>query len=159
MLKKTKFSMNQTPHIRDILPSVTGKTFKKHGFNDHRIMSYWHEIMGESLAHLSQPVSLSRKTCVDGEGGVLTVKVEGAMALEVQHLSPFIIDKINGYYGYKIIAKIKIIQGVLSESLTYKQPTSYTEHEVVNLSKSYQNEIDSPDLCKALARLKLCLEG
>ncbi len=63
------------------------------------------------LARLSQPVRLSRKATRDGQGGVLTIKVEGAMALELQHLAPQIIERLNSYYGYPAIGKLNIIQG------------------------------------------------
>ena len=70
-------------------------------------------IVGPQLAALSCPERISRNGRGTETGALLTVKVEGAMALEVQHMSPLILERINQHYGAGSIARLKIAQGPL----------------------------------------------
>ncbi len=42
---------------------------------------------------------------------MLTVKVEGAFALELQHLAPQVIDRVNRYIGWRCVGRIALSQG------------------------------------------------
>jgi len=39
------------------------------------------------------------------------IRVESAFALELQHLAPTIIDRVNTYYGWRCIGKLVLKQG------------------------------------------------
>ena len=43
----------------------------------------------------------------------------GAIALELQHLEPQIVERINGFFGYRAVAKIKLIHAA---PLTIQKP-------------------------------------
>jgi hypothetical protein len=122
---------------------------------------------------MSQPVRLSRKDMrrssssaqtgtAQSEGGgqaandgaVLTIRVEGAMALELQHLAPQIIDRLNGYYGHAAIGRLNIIQGPVGTIASPLAVQSPDEEEVEQLAATYE-EITHPRLKRALARLAL----
>lgn len=85
----------------------------KHGFTQGAIVTNWPEIVGEAMAQHTQPekIVFSR----DGvSGGVLHLKTDsGAYAMEVQHREPQIIERINTYFGYRAIERLKLIQGPL----------------------------------------------
>ena len=38
------------------------------------------------------------------------VRTEGARAPEVEHLGPRIIERVNQFYGYRAIARLKVVQ-------------------------------------------------
>ena len=105
-----KYNPPRTPHIRDFLGKILRPTLKKRGLAQFTLIENWSLIVGEHLATYSHPVRLTRG---GAEGGTLTVAVEGAMAVEIQHLSPQIIDRINAHYGYDAIGKLHIIQAPL----------------------------------------------
>ena len=41
------------------------------------------------------------------------MRVEGPAAVELQHESPHVIERLNTYYGYQAVTAIKIVQGPL----------------------------------------------
>ncbi|MGC6512782.1 MAG: DUF721 domain-containing protein [Parvibaculales bacterium] len=143
-----------TPHINRFLWKIAKPAMRRRGFSDQTLIEHWPTIVGDNLAALSQPVRLSRKGMREGDGAVLTVKVEGAMALEIQHLAPQIIERLNGYYGYPAIGKLNIVQGPL-----FRRPAPHVpkppSHEDVSRLSDTMNDIDSPRLRQALARLSL----
>jgi hypothetical protein len=109
---------------------------------------------------MSQPVRLSRrKGGRDGEdtaGGVLTVKAEGAIALEIQHLAPQIIDRLNSYYGHAAISRLNIIQGPVTITPSPFNPPPIKEEDISALADDFE-EIETPRLKRALASLALLM--
>ena len=79
-----------------VLGRIIAPTLKKRGFRQIDILAHWSMIVGPQLAALSCPERINRSGRLSPDGGaVLTVKVEGAMALEVQHMAPLILERIN----------------------------------------------------------------
>ena len=39
------------------------------------------------------------------------IRVESAFALELQHLAPVVIERVNAYYGWRCIGKLVLKQG------------------------------------------------
>ena len=72
--------------------------------------SAWPEIVGERLAPYCEPVKMQwprRPAGLDRrrpqEPATLVVRVEGAFALELQHLAPVIIERVNAHYGWRCV--------------------------------------------------------
>ena len=149
-----------TPHVSKVLGRITGRTMNRRGFSDSRMLENWSAIVGPQLAAMSQPVRLSRrKGGRDGEdtaGGVLTVKAEGAIALEIQHLAPQIIDRLNSYYGHAAIARLNIIQGPVTITPSPLNPPPIKEEDISALADDFE-EIETPRLKRALASLALLM--
>lgn len=143
-----------TPHVSKVLGRITGRTMNRRGFSDSRMLENWSAIVGPQLAAMSQPVRLSRrKSGRDGEdtaGGVLTVKAEGAIALEIQHLAPQIIDRLNSYYGHAAISRLNIIQGPVTITPSPLNPPPIKEEDISALADDFE-EIETPRLKRALA--------
>jgi len=149
-----------TPHVSKLLRRITGRTMNRRGFSDSRMLENWSAIVGPQLAAMSQPVRLSRSKSVrDGKetaGGVLTVKAEGAIALEIQHLAPQIIDRLNSYYGYAAIARLNIVQGPVTVTPSPLNPPQINDEEILALADDF-DEIETPRLKRALASLALLM--
>ena len=110
------------PPMSARLSMATREVLKRQGFADMHILRHWPEIVGRSLAELSAPEKLTfprGRAPSDGrkrarpEGATLTVRIDGAAALEFQHLEPQIIQRINNYYGYGAVQRLKLVQGPL----------------------------------------------
>ncbi len=99
--------------VGTVLGRIVAPTLKKRGFREIDILAHWPMIVGAQLAALSCPERISRNGRGTEEGAVLTVRVEGAMALEVQHMAPLILERINQHYGAGAMARLNIIQGPL----------------------------------------------
>jgi hypothetical protein len=85
------------------------------GFAGTRVVSEWASIVGEHLAERSLPERVVRSS--GGErGGTLHVRIAGgALAVELQHLEPLIIERINTYFGYQAVTRLKLKHGPLPE--------------------------------------------
>lgn len=73
------------------------------------IIQRWAEIAGPLLKNETQPEKLSYASGA-GHAATLEIGVSPAFALELQHLSPLIIEKINGYFGYRAVDRLKLKQ-------------------------------------------------
>ena len=94
------------------LPKVTKPVLEKHGRAYASLIGEWSNIVGPALAEVSLPEKLAAPSGRDS-GGVLTVRVAGAAATELQHLTPQILDRINTYLGFAAVARLKLVQAPL----------------------------------------------
>ncbi len=79
------------------------------GFAEPEALIRWPEIVGADLAAACRPVSVGYGRG-PGLGATLLVEADGARATEIEHRAPQIVDRINAYYGYRAIARIRITQ-------------------------------------------------
>lgn len=91
---------------------VLGPALRRQGFAQSEIISRWPEIVGAVLAACSVPERLAFPDRTNAEG-TLHIRVDGAFAIELQHLEPLVIEKINRFYGYRAVARLRITQGPL----------------------------------------------
>lgn len=100
-------------HFRRLTRSV----FARYGFAYAEVLRQWPAIVGDDLGRITMPERIkwprpagapgdSRKT-----GGTLVLRVAEGRALEVQHLVPRIIERVNGFYGYQALTGVKLLQG------------------------------------------------
>jgi hypothetical protein len=101
------------------LPMVTRRAVGKRDFAEGGLIADWPNIVGPAIATRCQPKKLSAARPGSHRDGSLLVRVEPGFALELQHLAPQIIERINGHYGYAAIHRLTFQQGPLD---TRKQP-------------------------------------
>jgi len=103
---------------------LTGPLARRRGTATARLRAEWSLIVGAEIARHSLPERLvgapaaanagtSRKPGGATAGGSLRLRVDGPLALELQHLAPQLIERINGYFGYPAVGRLQIIQGPL----------------------------------------------
>jgi len=71
-----------------------------------RLKAEWGTIAGVEFAAASWPEAL-------GRGGVLRLLAAPARALELQHRTPLLIERINLFFGRPVVARIALVQGPL----------------------------------------------
>lgn len=104
--------------IGNLVPEVTRKAFERHGFPAGRLAADWTAIVGPEIARYTRPEKIKWPRPFeddDGEtaepaGATLVLRVEGARALEMQYRAAQIMEKINGFLGYRAITEIRLIQ-------------------------------------------------
>jgi len=142
--------------VSQAIDRMTKGLLGKHGFVHGAIATKWPEIVGDSMARHTQPekIVFSR----DGAtGGTLHLKTDsGAYATELQHQEPQIIERINTFFGYRAVIRIKLIQGPLPAQHKAEQhvepPRPLSESEIKGLAGAIAN-VDDPELKEALERL------
>jgi len=122
------------------IEDITKKLLGPNGFVEISLLKNWNTIVGEKIAQNSFPERIEFK---NGErsGGTLVLCVSsGSFALEISHLSPLIIEKINAYFGYLAIQHIKMIQNA---DFNFNHKTNIADIDKKKLvSKEEQNYID-----------------
>ena len=128
---------------------ATAPIRRKRGFFEASVFSDWHDIVGDDLASQCVPMRLVRGP--EGEGGTLHVRVTGPLALELQHLEPQVIERINSFYGYRAVAGLRLHQGPISV------PERREAAEIIQANASDMAQLDEnltavgdPELRRAL---------
>ena len=139
---------------------ITKPIFAKRGFADGAILSEWPEIAGSLLAAHTAPEKIDYPRHVK-TNGILRLRVDsGSFALEVQHLEPQLIERINTYFGYKAVGSIRTIQGPLPEkaaSITSTLKTLNNEQEAA-LNEGL-SDVHDEDIRHALEKLGRSILG
>src|SRR5262244_3282948 len=107
--------------IAATLPRVTRKILGRHGLAEGGLVADWASIVGATIAGCSLPLRLSF-TGGERREGTLHVRVSGALALELQHLEPQILERINGYFGYRAVGRLRIHQGPVPDQNSSRRP-------------------------------------
>ncbi len=104
--------------LADLIDRCLGRTLAAQGFAASDVILAWPEIVGERLERVSQPIRLEwPRRGVRGdpearpEPATLVVRVEGAFALELQHLAPILIERVNAYFGWRCVGRLVLKQG------------------------------------------------
>jgi hypothetical protein len=141
------------------LAKVTRPAYKRRGFAHADVLARWATIVGETLAATSCPEKLSFPTG-DGSGATLQVRVASGFALELQHLAPLVIERINTFYGYRAVARLRLVQGPLPARRTPRprkiRPLDQSQEDA--LSKQLA-ATDDPALRAALEALGRAIRG
>lgn len=128
---------------------ATAPIRRKRGFFEASVFSDWRDIVGDDLASQCVPMRLVRGP--EGEGGTLHVKATGPLALELQHLEPQVIERINSFYGYRAVAGLRLHQGPISVPARPK-PVKPAQADAADLAQLDANlaAVDDPELRRAL---------
>lgn len=100
--------------LMDIALKIAGNAFRKQGFSQAAILSHWRDIVGPAFAQHCLPLKL---TFPAGKrrGGTLTILVEGPFALQIAHVQPQVIERINRFFGYAAVERLSLKQGALPQ--------------------------------------------
>ena len=93
------------------------KPAAKRGLRDARLMAEWGCIVGAELAGRTRPEKLDRR----GRDGILRLTVAPGWALEVQHLEPLILQRINQFFGAQVVTRLALKQGRVSQPVAPKR--------------------------------------
>ncbi|MFQ5534070.1 MAG: DUF721 domain-containing protein [Sphingomonadales bacterium] len=102
----------KTRRASSLLGRAMSPALRRQGFAASEVVSRWPHIVGPVLAANCLPERLAY-SAGENSDGTLHVRVAGAFAIELQHLEPLVIEKINTYYGYRAVGRLKITQGPL----------------------------------------------
>lgn len=90
-----------------LLGPATKELRRRHGRLPAALLAGWEDIAGPKLARRCRPLRyIAAKT-----GGVLHLTVDGPAALELQHLAPVLIERVNACLGAGTVARIKLRPG------------------------------------------------
>ncbi len=132
--------------------TITRPAFGQRGFALGALLTHWPQIVGERLVDQCQPEKLH---FVQGKGdnGTLWVRVDGAAALEFQHMQPVLIARINAQCGFRAVAALRIVQGPVTPRPVEPAPPRPLQAAEKRTVQAEVAQIDDPELRAALERL------
>lgn len=135
------------------LPKATGKAFGRRGLAEGGLIADWPDIVGSELAEVCLPRGLAFPSREKRSEGTLSLKVEPGHALTLQHLEPFLIERINGYLGYGAVARLRLQQGPLRHRKPPPRPPAPLSAAQEAALKARGTAVADPELRDALERL------
>jgi hypothetical protein len=100
----------QARSISELMPEIGRTAFRRFGFVQSSVVTRWSEIVGPRHARVCAPESI-RFPPGEKSGGILQLVVVPAHAPIIQHVIPEIVERVNRFFGYNAVAKVKLRQG------------------------------------------------
>jgi len=142
------------------LSRIAGPVLGKRGFAEAQLISEWAAIIGDDLAEHCTPDKLSFARGERREG-TLQLSVAAGFAPELQHREPMIVERINAFFGYRAVARLRLTQRPPSRQTRRRIPPSprpLSTGENQQLGKALSTVADEP-LREALDRLGRAVLG
>jgi hypothetical protein len=141
--------------LSELLSATLTDVLKAQGFASTEIISRWADIVGTEIAAHSEPLKISWPRPVGDERpepATLVLRVEGPAALEIQHLSAVILERINRFFGWQAIGQIALRQAPLHRR--ERQPAVLPPDPAVaaRIAESLP-DVENEELRQALGRL------
>jgi hypothetical protein len=138
-----------------LLSDVFSDAYAKQGFAARELVTRWAEIAGPEIARHSEPLKMQWPRPVEGqpqEPATLVLRVEGPMALEIQHSSDVILQRVNRFFGWSAVGRLALRQAPLSRRPARKAPLAPDPKSVAEVAETLSS-VQDDELRAALARL------
>lgn len=124
------------------------------------LLGSWEEIAGAEFADCTRPEEIrwdrrqSRDAMAEGGfmPGVLTVACEGARALFLMHAKDELIGRINAFFGYPAVDRLRIVQKPVAAAQPKRRQRPLAAGDAERL-RDMLGDIEDPGLKAALERL------
>lgn len=152
--------------VSSYVPRLTRKAFEKYGFASAALLTDWPSIVGADIASYTAPERLKWPRSVDAfddldpanarrPGATLVVRVDGPRAIELQHRSRQIIERINASFGYRAVAELRFVQApIVGQSAAMPHTRSPRRPETDVACPPELATVEDEGLRAALARLQ-----
>ncbi len=131
---------------------VTRPVFGRHGFVNGALVVDWAAIVGSAVASHTLPMRIKFPPKARAEGTLVVKVASSAFATELQHLEPLILERINGYFGYRAVARLNLRHGPLPPRRAAAPPPEPDPASAPPAAAALAR-VDDPELRAALERL------
>ena len=138
-----------------LLSDVFSDAYAKQGFAARELVTRWATIVGPELSAHCEPLKMQWPRPVEGqppEPATLVLRVEGPMALEIQHSSDVILERVNRFFGWSAVGRLALRQGPLSRRDRPRPSPAPNATEVEQIAQTLTS-VEDDALRAALARL------
>ena len=112
--------------LADLVSRLVDPILAKKAGMSSALVSSWPEIAGPRLAEGTRPEKLiwaARRSDLDPfEPATLVVACEGALALRLQHEAGQLLQRIDVFFGYHAVGRLKIVQRAAPPSPRSRKP-------------------------------------
>ena len=135
------------PFVNTLPRGIKG-ILKKNGYNYSEIINKWNILVGRDISNCCYPKSI--KMTKGNENGTLILSVERGNEINVEYSKNEIINKINSYFGYKLINEVRL---QTFNSLNKKNKDKNIQNKSSKKFKEKINEIKNKDIRDSLRQL------
>lgn len=100
--------------LSSLMPAITRPAFRRRSPAGAQVMADWAAIVGPALSAVTQPLRLTQ--------GTLTIACAGPVAMELQHLAPELLRRINGALGKPAVERLRFVQQAPAGSRPHPAP-------------------------------------
>jgi hypothetical protein len=141
--------------LADLLLKTLNEGFARQGFASSELVTRWQTIVGAEIAAHSEPMKIQWPRPVhdqEPEPATLILRVEGPAAIEIQHLSSVILERVNRFFGWQAIGQIALRQAPLRRMEKPAPPAGPDPQKMAKVTAEL-GDIADDGLRAALARL------
>ena len=125
--------------FKDTLPKKIKKILVKKGHIYSETLDNWRYIVGNELFEVCYPKSFKNSNRLGTS--CLNIMVKRGHEVDVEYSKKSIIDKMNGFFGYNIVAKVKLITfEEEQEKFKKNKSSSVTKSEYINKISTIKND-------------------
>ncbi|MDC7683802.1 DciA family protein [Asticcacaulis sp. BYS171W] len=112
------------PVNRQIAPllKTLNERFEAYDTGAGRLKNRWAEIVGDTVARITEPLKVVRGKPGSKTPGTLELRVEGAYAAVIQHQNRVIIDRVNLFLGAGTVERLRLVQGPIQRAAKAAPP-------------------------------------
>jgi len=135
-IKQRNSTIQGLRSFKDTLPKNVKKIINKKGHIYSETLSNWKYIVGENLFKFCYPKTFKNSN----KFGVstLVIMVKRGHEVDMEYSKKDILDKMNSFFGYSVVEKLKFISFDDQQKIALKDTSS--QENVAN--KKYQNKIN-----------------
>ncbi|MEW4447542.1 DciA family protein [Qipengyuania sp. JC766] len=145
--------------ISDLMPQIGRTAFRRFGFVQSSVVTRWPEIVGEQHARVCAPEAIRFPPGEKAEG-ILQLVVLPAHAPLIQHVIPEIMERVNRFFGYRAVARVKLRQGAVQPPPLKDRPKAPPSLRPIPMELGDSlRDIGDPELRTVLESLARSLGG
>ena len=146
--KESKTYVQGLRPFGNTLPRGLKGILRKSGYNYSEIISKWSILVGKDISNCAYPKSIKMKK--GNSNGTLVLGIKRGDEIQIEYSKKEIIDKINSYFGYKLIDEVKL------QSFSPKTDKKKEKNRGKKFSNNFQkkiNEIKNESIKNSLSLL------
>lgn len=133
LILKDSHTLDDLTQVNKTVLPLAKQLLGLNGMLEIELLANWSNIVGETLAQYSLPQKIRFNKNERSNGSLELVVLSGAFALEIKQREKQILEKINTYFGYSAVSKLKIIQNSSPENfLLTKKPIDNVKNFLVS---------------------------
>ena len=143
-----------TRALSELANGLLAESFKRQGFASTELVTRWAEIVGAEIAAHAEPVKLQWPRAMEGEPAepaTLVLRVEGPAAIEIQHQSNVVLERINRFFGWQAVGRLSLRQAPLKRQSA--PPRVQADPEAAARVAETLTAVEDDSLRSALAKL------
>ena len=159
-MTSTPFRKKSLMRVGDLMGVMLSPALRARGFASIEVIARWDDLVGRQFAGRSRALQLKwppRGARSDPDaspaGATLIIAVSGGAAIELQHMAPQIIERVNAMLGWSCVGKLAFRQQPVAPRIVASPrevPLSAAEQGRVEAATA---SVDDEKLRQALRRL------